>query len=158
MEQQSDAPMQMLLKTAVAVWIGGLNIFLTIVLVRIWPAEQAAGGLTNEARYLIVTAVAGALGTCIHLSTSFVTYAGKGALAKAWGWWYVLRPGIGAALALVVYFVTRAGLISGAGEASTMSMNPYGVAGIAALSGMFSKQATEKLREVFENLCVTKPQ
>ncbi|MGH9631444.1 MAG: hypothetical protein ACRD7E_24330, partial [Bryobacteraceae bacterium] len=74
---------------------------------------------------------------------------------SSWAWWYFLRPWIGAALALVVYFVIRAGLITGAGEAATANLNPYGIASLAALSGMFSRQATEKLKDVFENVCAT---
>jgi nitrogen regulatory protein PII len=31
-------------------------------------------------------------------------------------------------------------------------LNPYGVAAFAALAGMFSRQATDKLREVFETV------
>jgi hypothetical protein len=34
-------------------------------------------------------------------------------------------------------------------------LSPYGVAAIAGLAGLFSKQATDKLREVFENLFKT---
>ena len=57
------------------------------------------------------------------------------------------------ALAVLVYFVLRGGLImpsTGAG-----SLSPYGVAAFSGLAGMFSKQATDKLREVFENLFKT---
>jgi len=44
----------------------------------------------------------------------------------------------------------RGGLIGGSTGADALS--PYGVAAIAGLAGLFSKQATDKLREVFENL------
>ena len=64
-----------------------------------------------------------------------------------------MRPFIGSALAVIVYFVLRGGLI--AGEAGAGNVSPYGVAAMAALAGMFSKQATDKLREVFENLFKT---
>ncbi len=61
-----------------------------------------------------------------------------------------MRPFIGTALAVIVYFVVQGGLIAGTSGAGSLS--PYGVAAIAGLAGMFSKQATDKLREVFENL------
>jgi len=65
----------------------------------------------------------------------------------------VLRPFIGVAWSLIVYFAVRGGLMGGATGAGALS--PYGVAAIAGLAGMFSKQATDKLREVFENLFKT---
>jgi hypothetical protein len=149
-------PMSMPLKLAIAAYIAIMNVGLTITLARIWPDSSGAAAST-ESHYLFAAAIAGALGSCIHLTTSFVNYAGIRELRQSWGWWYLLRPGIGAALAVVVYFVIRAGLITGAGAASTGSINPYGVASLSALSGMFSKQATEKLQEVFENICKTTP-
>jgi hypothetical protein len=62
----------------------------------------------------------------------------------------VLGPFIGMALALIFYFVVRGGLLSTGAAASNMSV--FGVAAVAGLVGMFSKQATDKLREWFDNL------
>jgi hypothetical protein len=157
--ENESLPMQFRLKALLASYIGFLNLSLIYVLVTIWPGSNAtadAASLAPEARYLICSAVAGALGAYIHLATSFINHAGSGHLSSSWGWWYVLRPWIGSALAVVMYFVIRAGLISGTGDTATMNMNPYGICALSALTGMFSKQATEKLREVFENICATK--
>lgn len=129
-----------------------LNLALLYVLVKIWPGRipPVAEDMPAETRYLLIVVVAGALGSYIHLATSFADYVGNRRLVGSWGWWYVLRPFIGTALAVIVYFVVRGGLITGSSGAGSLS--PYGVAAIAGLSGMFSKQATDKLREVFENL------
>lgn len=154
-ETNNESPMSISLKSAVAAWIAGLNIGLTFTLAKLWPVTGSPGVYSPDGRFLLMAAVAGALGSCIHLASSFVDYAGKSGLTRQWGWWYLLRPGIGAALAVVIYFVIHAGLISGAGDAATGSLNPYGVCGVAALSGMFSRQATEKLKEVFDHLCAT---
>jgi hypothetical protein len=60
------------------------------------------------------------------------------------------------------YFVLRGGLIvpslpSSAGQTNTTNLlNPYGIAAISALAGMFSKQATDKLREIFDTLFRTR--
>lgn len=128
-------------------------------LIVVWPSRMLTQDMgpffSMEGRFLLSTLLAGALGSCIHLATSFAEHTGRGALEVSWSWWYFLRPSIGGALATVVYFVMRAGLIAGTAETSAATLNPYGVAAIAALSGMFSKQATDKLREVFENLCAT---
>jgi len=141
---------------AVACWMALLNIANTWMLIQLWPgAGTHWSGMTLEARFIWITAAAGALGSCIHLATSFVSHAGGAKLGADWVWWYALRPGIGAALAVVVYFVFRAGLISGSGDAATASMNPYGIAAVASLSGMFSRQATEKLKDVFEQVLAT---
>lgn len=141
-----------------------LNVLLVYVLVRIWPSTVPPGDdrlalfwggrlafqVSVETRYLLIVIVAGALGSYVHLATSFADFLGNRRLRLSWGWWYLLRPFIGVALALVLYFVVRAGLISGTSDGK--ALNAYGVAAIAGMSGMFSKQATDKLREVFENL------
>lgn len=143
-----------------------LNVALLWVLVQLWPQsvpmEPAAGpapvrllgpvelSIGTEARLLLIVVVAGALGSYIHLATSFADFAGNRRLVQSWLMWYMLRPFIGATLALVVYFALRGGLLVGAD--STGALNPYGIAAVAGLTGMFSKQASDKLREVFENL------
>ncbi len=56
-------------------------------------------------------------------------------------------------LPLILYFAVRGGLITGNAGAQNLSL--YGVAAVAGSAGMFSKQATDKLREVFETLFKT---
>jgi hypothetical protein len=53
-------------------------------------------------------------------------------------------------LALVFYFAIRGGFLSTTGGAK--DINPYGIAALAGMVGMFSKQATDKLSEVFSTL------
>jgi hypothetical protein len=146
-----STPMKFPAKVALGAYITSLNIGLTATLIAAWPGTPAMA-LPAETRYLICAATAGALGSYIHLATSFIDYAGRDRLSTSWAWWYLLRPWIGSALALVVYFVLRAGFIAGPADA-TGAINPYGVASVCALSGMFSHQATQKLRELFENIC-----
>ena len=55
------------------------------------------------------------------------------------------------ALALITYFAVRGGFFS-AGTGSTTSVNDFGIAAMAGLVGMFTKQATAKLDEVFSTL------
>lgn len=145
-----------------------LNIFLLYLLLRLWPGQAPLRSehlrvvlipgiwqveLWTEVRYLALVAVAGALGSYIHLATSFADYLGNRQFVKSWAWWYVLRPFIGSTLAIAVYFAARGGLISGGAGAGDLS--PYGITALAVLTGMFSKQATDKLREVFEDLFKT---
>ena len=94
--------------------------------------------------------LAAAVGSYIHAATSFATYVGNKSFVASWTWWYLLRPFIGMALALVFYFVIRGGLLSVQSKAT--EFNPYGIAAVAGLVGIFSKQATDKLEEVFTNM------
>lgn len=103
-----------------------------------------------EVRLLLIALLAGALGSYIHAATSFADYVGNRKLSGNWVWWYLLRPFIGMTLALVFYFVVRGGFISP--SAGGADMNPFGIAAMAGLVGMFSKQAIDKLNEVFTSL------
>ena len=57
------------------------------------------------------------------------------------------------ALAIIFYFVLRGGLLATSVQPDQIS--PFGIAALAGLVGMFSKQATDKLRELFDNLFKT---
>ena len=94
--------------------------------------------------------IAGMLGSFVHGATSLADYIGNNKFNKRWTWFYLLRPSIGMALALVFYFVIRGGFLTTSGGAK--DINPYGIAALAGLVGMFSKQATDKLSEVFGTL------
>jgi hypothetical protein len=97
---------------------------------------------------LVLALLAGILGSFLHAAQSLAAYVGNRELRPSWILWYTQRPLIGGVLGLLVYFVVRALLIS----ASADSVSPYGVVAFGALAGWFSKQATEKLAEVSENL------
>ena len=106
--------------------------------------------LQPEAILLLLVIFASALGSFIHVATSFSTHVGRGELEPGWTSWYALRLLIGPALAIVFYFVVRAGFFNG--DATTSSVSSYGIAAIAGIVGLFSRQATEKLRELFDTL------
>lgn len=104
--------------------------------------------LSYELRLLFLVLLAGALGSYIHAATSYVDFVGNRRLIASWAWWYILRPFIGMALALVLYLVLRGGLIIVQTETSTLK--PFSILAFAALSGMFSKQVIDKLRELLD--------
>jgi len=108
----------------------------------------------SEAGLLLLVVIAAALGSYIHAATSFVSYVGNKSLVMSWAWWYILRPFIGVSLALVFYFVIRGGLLSVNTDSGDISI--FGITAVAGLVGMFSKQATDKLNEVFNTLFRTK--
>ena len=73
-----------------------------------------------------------------------------------WSWvgFFVLLPFTGAILAVIFYFVVRGGFFSP--QASFENTSPFGFAALSALVGLFSPQATLKLKEIAETI-FTKP-
>lgn len=148
-------------------------VFVCGALVTLWPAVLATvepgaeptatarwspfglgdWSLTADTAMLLAVVVCSALGSFVHAATSFATYVGNRRLYASWLWWYLLRAGIGVALALLVYLLLRGGLFAGSSGAG--ATNPYGFSGIAGLCGLFSKQATDKLREICDTLLST---
>ncbi len=103
-----------------------------------------------DERLILLVIIAGILGSFVHGATSLADYIGNNNFNRTWTWFYLLRPAIGMALALIFYFVVRGGFLTTSGGAK--DINPYGIAALAGLVGMFSKQATDKLSEVFSTL------
>jgi hypothetical protein len=98
---------------------------------------------------LLLALIMGAIGGYVHATTSFVSYVGNRQFKASWGWWYALRALIGAALALLAYVALRGGFLTGNSTTTTANIDAYGVATVSGLVGLFSKQATDKLEEVF---------
>lgn len=94
----------------------------------------------------------GAVGGLLHLLTSLGRFVGSRTLERSWGLFYLLRPPIGAALGLLVYVILRMTVLSQGAETEIPAVNVYGVLAFSGLSGMFSRQAIEKLAEVFDVL------
>lgn len=112
--------------------------------------------MTLESRLIVTVMLAGALGSFVHVATSFSDFVGNRKLSGSWVWWYILRPFVAMALAAIFYFVIRGGFLNLNGE-NIKTLNLYGIVAIAGLVGMFSKQATDKLGEVFDTMFRTGP-
>jgi len=104
----------------------------------------------DERHILLLVVLTGALGSFVHVTRSFVEFLGNRRLRPSWTWWYVLQPFTAAALAVVVYLVIRGGFFSGTPAGG--SSNPFGFVAMAALVGLFSRQAISKLDELFSTL------
>ncbi|MGV2335834.1 MAG UNVERIFIED_CONTAM: hypothetical protein LVR18_17525 [Planctomycetaceae bacterium] len=98
----------------------------------------------REGSLLLIAIYSGLMGSFIACSLSLAAYVGNRRFRVRWVMWYVLRPWIGAALSGGVYLLISAGLVSSAGHS-----NASGIAATALLTGWFSKEATEKVREMF---------
>ena len=141
-----------------------LSLLLLSLMFIIWPERDGAKTswlqtiplgnplwkIGDDARLILIVMLTGALGSHVHAATSFATYVGNRRIRLSWAWWYVLRPFIGMAMALIFYFVVRGGLLSTGAVANDISV--FGLAATAGLVGMFSKQAADKLRELFDTL------
>jgi len=124
--------------------------------VALWPtpgAEESVAilcgtrSMPREVNLLALVLLFGALGSFVHVAKSFTSFAGNRALVASWLWWYLVQPVAGMALALLFYVVIRGGLFAPGSYSG--AVNTYGIAGVSGLVGMFSKQATDKLGEVF---------
>jgi hypothetical protein len=107
------------------------------------------GKVDRDKDLIWIALLSGALGAFLYGAKSFVSYLGNETFQSSWTGWYLFTPLIGSSLALVFYMVFRGGLLT---SASSVDVNPYGIAGLSALVGMFTKQATNKLEEVFSTM------
>ena len=141
-----------------------LSAFLLYTLWAFWPAEAGTGepatalatssvsflggelSLSADVVFFVVVAAAGALGAMVHTVRSLTWYVGNRKLRWSWMPHYALRPFLGGSLATLFYLVIRAGFFSP--TAGSEQVSPYGFAALAALVGLFSDQALEKLREI----------
>lgn len=124
---------------------------LAYLLLKTWPSSANEGGQTvwinlTESVALSITMICGALGSYVHVATSFASFAGNRSLRPSWVWWFVLRPAIGAALALMIYFIMRSGFLLDGPLGEVVS--PFGIAAVSAITGVFSKQAIDKLKNI----------
>ena len=138
---------------------------LVSALIQLWPVVNSTSAakqdidvvwglftisLDRETGLIILTLLVGGLGAFIHAATSVADFFGNRRFVASWTPWYIVRLPIGAVLALLFYFVVRAGFLST--DASSNAVSPFGIVALSGLAGLFSKQATDKLREVFETL------
>jgi hypothetical protein len=213
---------------------GIMAILLFYTIICIWPSGYVSSKdpfklfgsvytITAEHRFLLLMILGGALGANVHLIISFTAFVGNRTFVTTWIPWYLLRPLIGAGMAMFFYMLLRGGILtysppvapelperpqvteaaatpavtegevnagavpeestvhastphdSTAADSATaisdstaaipavekeeaneqrdsVPLNPYGMMAIACLVGLFSKEASEKLEEVFKTL------
>jgi len=114
--------------------------------VRLFGEEWDA---TVEGLYVLLVSAAAAIGASIHALTSYSDFVGNRRFMASWVTWYIVRVPIGVGIGIIIYFAIRGGLLNI--NSSEANLNPYGIAGIAALSGLMSKQIVDKLRDWADN-------
>lgn len=123
-------------------------------------AEAAVRCVVAVARrhLFLIALAAGGIGACVYAVSSFADYFGNRQLRVSWVWWLLLRVPLGIGLAIVVYLMLRGGLLflyNTPTNLAAEAINPHGVAGLCALVGLFSRQAMDKLYELFCTLFST---
>lgn len=151
--------------TLLAVYLLSFTLFLSYTLLCFWvtiPTETSNNTVSvkylgveftelgYETLLLIIVALCGAMGSMVHALRSVSWYIGNRELRRSWMLKYILQPFIGGSLALVFYFVIRAGLLPT--QDAVQSANLLGFAGIASLVGMFADQAVLKLKSIAETI------
>ena len=150
--------------TSLAVYTGVLFLIAMWLLVSVWPKTQLEYNLTMartvsifgtatsyslgpETLLLIVMIFSGVVGACIFSAFAISHHLGQYKdFDKSWTAWYLLRPLIGAGLAVVINLLLRSSLFTvGSGS---QSLNIVGLSGVAALAGVFSEEAIKKLNEI----------
>jgi ABC-type amino acid transport substrate-binding protein len=85
----------------------------------------------------------------IFIAAAFTAHVVAKRFTRSWVLWYFVKPFTAAGLALAIYLVFRAGLLSTGDNAA--GINPFGVVGLAMLTGLFTDAATKKLRDIFSD-------
>jgi uncharacterized membrane protein YeaQ/YmgE (transglycosylase-associated protein family) len=174
-------PMSPRLRKIIPTLLVGLSVLTFSQLVALWPAvlnampdvarPASAGGnavLTTpeaiqstlllglwhprfhpEVAVLLMVVIAGLLGALIGTGRKFQRWAHLDQLTERDQWSYVLLPLQGALLAIVVYFTFRGGFL---GTGSGTPLNPYGIAAVAGIVGLFTDNAMHKLRQIMDTL------
>ena len=100
----------------------------------------------KEKNLLWLIILIGALGATLHGIISLSNYIGNKKFEASWTMWYLQRPLVGAILSLLFYFVIRAGFL----KQLETNANFYTIVALSGLTGMFSKQALNKLSDLFD--------
>jgi hypothetical protein len=113
------------------------------------PSGEALSSRTQSLLFFVFGM--GALGAYLQSAMSFVTYVGNRQFLSSWLLWYLFRPWLGGILAVMFFFVIGAGFVVG----QTVT-EIFRVAAISGLVGLFSAQATLKLKELVETIFTTR--
>ena len=148
----------------VGVWLLVVTGFLILGLFFIlnsisWPdwlmkyAEKAPD-FTNAA----ATMFGAGIGSTVATMLAYLEHASeKKDFDTAYVPWYIARPLMGMMLGLIFYFLLREGLLAVVTSNSTPeNLSEAGLTGVGALVGLFSKEAIEKLRELFNTVFSTR--
>ena len=142
-------------------WTAGTTPF-AHVLKPLLPGSQAN---RDQLQDLLVTMFAAGIGSSITAILGYLEHACiKRDFRRSYVPWYFARPLMGMLMGVIFYFVLKGGLLAvlpadagggAAAQIATSDLNQFTLAGLGTMVGLFSKNALEKLREVFNTLFST---
>jgi hypothetical protein len=136
----------------VAVWLLFLAVFFVVGLFLALDPESFLSSDDQDIRYLLITMFAAGIGSIITTILGYLRHASQDQdFDPAFAPWYFARPVMGVLLGAIFYFVLKGGLLATVPGAS-QAINEFMLAGLGGLVGLFSKNAIEKLREIFNVL------
>lgn len=118
--------------------------------------EEDEAPMTAGQSLLLVSLLFGTLGGAAHGLASLMDFRGQRRLFKSWTMWYFLLPILGGCMAVIFYMAIRGGLLTTGSDPAAASINPYGIAALSAVVGLFTDRATLKLKEIFDTIFTTK--
>lgn len=141
-------------------------------LMLLWPASNLFGRAvigSEEVQLLLVVALAGGVGSTVRLlriiPKDYREFYGKnhksaqevteGSFEQGIPF-YLLRPFLGLPVAVILYLALRGGLLSA--NTSIEQINPFGMAALGGMSGLFADSAVDKLKQVFDIFVGIKPE
>lgn len=143
-----SSPLKPPLKDSVVIrrhWTGGTDLWMSPI--------NISAPLTPDVRVLLLALLAGALGAAIHIFSSLSGFVGNRTFKVSWLMWYILRMPTGALLGLFLTLGLQGGLP--VEQVSFDGANPFQMCFLAGLAGLFSRNALDKLEDVFETLFKT---
>jgi hypothetical protein len=97
---------------------------------------------------LLAVAFAGAGGAALSATAEVVAHLGRRRFRSTWTAYYIVRPVLGAGMALLLYVTARGGLVSA--NAPTRYLNFYGILSFSFLAGMFARSALQKVLAMYD--------
>ena len=143
-----------------------LGLYIAAFLLVMAPPDTASGSailsvlVKPDFQYMLVAFLAAGIGSSIATIYAYLRHASTlQDFDPAYIPWYFLRPVLGSLLGLVFYWLIRGSIIAilpaEQPNASSPDLDLNALAGVSALVGLFSRQAIQKLREIFHVLFVT---
>jgi hypothetical protein len=93
---------------------------------------------------LLIVALSAMAGSTAATAMVFSNRAGQNQLEKYWVWWYVLRPGVAAVIAVVAFVSVKAGFLGTLDDTKTKGL--AFAAALGGLTGLFTDKMLEKLQ------------
>lgn len=109
---------------------------------KLLPESCNAATIQFGTLILILVAASGFLGNMVYVASSFTAFVGAEKFKRSWIMWYCVKPFTASGLAVFLYLA-----LNRSNEPVPINLN--GILAGAALAGLFTNIATQKLKEIF---------